>query len=391
MRRWLSRRKGRSGSRTCGYRFFTRNLVLARKMTAISSPTQIMLLTTARAHKGGLRIDETWRLITDLLSELVERREAGESRGTLTPDEIDLVQFDGVFRVTIRTNSTQTQRGGALFTAPEVVTGQESTLATDVWLAARIAFWAAAPSVRPALGEYLRQALSLEPEQRPNPGALIAESAAAAAAGISVPDIEVETPDYSPIPTLHPQKSTAPHRAWIFRPHGSRISLWAILLLVGISLATYGSLTLFRPATGVIFASASLDKPEQSAPAQILKDLTATRDRAMSLGDETLLASVTIPGSAAAEADTALLESFRGSTPLGIRTQLRVGLTEEVEGRLAIEADLSQGGFRWHGGARDGVHVAPLPPRCAKFELEIYRGDWRVNQVRACAASSIAG
>lgn len=362
------------------------------------SPTpadnRVYPLTSVRASKGGLTLAETWRLVHDLASELGERRLAGEQRASLSPEHIELVRHGSNYRASIFGDGATSRTAGALFTAPEVVSGGRSSESSDVWMAARIAFWAAAPNVRPVVGEYLRGALGTEPDARPSLAALTAESAENAAPGITVPDVVTDVVDVA-TPAV-PRAARSPRMRRNKRLPRSRWRpatgvIWTLIFVAGTATLTYGVMSAFRSNPVPADSAAPIENEFSETPEAILSRLTSTRDHALGGLDEDLLATVTVPGSLAAQADAQLLASFIGSAPEGLTTELQV-TNAVVDGeRMTIQADLAQQAFLWRGGARDGTHVGQLPPRCAQFDLVVFQDEWRVDRVNACAASATSG
>ncbi len=360
-------------------------------------------LTTVRAGRSGLTLGEGWRVLADLCTALDSLHTAGVIHGDVSPANV-IVRSDPPQGRAVMIDvggEEEWELGTVGFRAPEISSGEAISAASDIWAAARTALWAVAPEHRAIFAELLRDVLQADPAHRPDAAWLRGHAEERATARIDLPD--------------EARLATAHLRAQAARKHTTRAGRRArrkresrrtkLIALLGMStlVLAIASFAVLRadtdPKTAVPETPPgstqgqevrSLDSPLMN-PREAVVELTAQRDRALVEKDLAVLNRITAAGSEAALADRRLLESFGGSTPVGLHTSVKI---ESVAGRdetPVVGAMLQQAGFTWQGGTKHGIRVSPLPARCAQIHLVAGEGGWQVQRVRPCGAEPSAG
>lgn len=349
------------------------------------------VLTTLKTVRGGITLAEGWRLLADVCAALAALHHEGIVHGDLSPANIIIRSEGDRGRAVVVDVGTQEgwEAGTVGFRAPEITAGRVGSAQSDVWSAARVALWAVAPEHRQAFGVRLQPLLSLEPERRPTAMAISEKAEGEASPGIDLPDEATLAAGHLRAEAAILPTSRARSRRRRRRGVPRRFLL-AAGAMVSVAALTYGIADVIGAAQdaapqgdGVTVVPAD--------PFAVVVDLTRKRDLALREGDLSQLTRVTIPGSPAAVADVELLDSFRGSVPVELSTEVTPGRTLGSVGEPIVEASLTQGPFTWRGGRDDGTHVAALPPRCVRFHLADFDGELRVQRVSDCAAAAAVG
>lgn len=346
-----------------------------------------MDLTVLRSGRLGLTLGEAWRLLADLCTALIELHSRGIIHGDLSPGNVIIRNQPPAGRAVVIDvgGEEEWEIGTPGFQAPELVEGGHGEMASDVWSAARLALWAVADEHRIRLAEELRDVIQMPATDRPGARELQQRALARATPSIMLPDDARLAAAH-----LRARVASARTMAAPVRPRARRRSrLVAALTALAIAFGTFAVLDLWvRPRGATVVGGSEPNESEPRAVVESALELTQLRDDALVESDRELLARVTEPGSPAALADLELLDSFRGSRPEGLRTHLEV---LRVVSEHVVEASIAQSEFVWRGGARDGVRVGRMPPRCIR--LHLVGGDEHrvVQRVSACAAEEISG
>lgn len=343
-------------------------------------------LSIVRAGRAGLSLGEAWRLLADVCTALVELHSAGIIHGDLSPWNIIVRRRPTSGRAVVIDvgGEEEWELGTPGFQAPELVEGGHSDAASDVWSAARVALWAVGDEYRARFGEELREVLHVPAAQRPTAQDLAQKAVARATPSILLPDDARLASAHLRAQVAAARTIKASARPRRFR----RRRLVALLTALTVAFGTYATVDVVAesfPAAAPHLGETT--EPETPEAVVAVHELTRIRDEALASLDLAQLQSVTQKGSAAARADEDLLTSFRGSRPEGLRTQLKV---RQVIGDREVEALISQSAFVWRDGARNGVHVGELPPRCVRFQLVQEDGGLVVQRVQGCAEADPA-
>ncbi len=360
-------------------------------------------LTTVRAGRSGLTLGEGWRVLADLCTALCSLHTAGVIHGDVSPANV-IVRSDSPQGRAIMIDvggEEEWELGTVGFRAPEIASGEAISAASDIWAAARTALWAVAPEHRAIFAELLRDVLQADPAHRPDAAWLKGYAEERAAARIDLPD--------------EARLATAHLRAQAARKHTTRAGRRArrkresrrrnLIALLGMSVVVLAILSFaaFRGDTepepvGSYAHPGSMQGQEDRSggsplmtPREAVVELTAQRDRALVEKDLPMLNRITAAGSEAALADLRLVESFGGSTPVGLRTSVTIESVDGREDTPVVRAMLQQAGFTWQGGTKHGIRVAPLPARCAQIHLLAGEGGWQVQRVRPCGSELSPG
>ena len=126
-------------------------------------------------------------------------------------------------------------------------------------------------------------------------------------------------------------------------------------------------------------------------PATAVTALADLRARALAAADRALLVDAVVPGSPAAEHDTALVEELerRGARLEGLDVTVLAASTEDPDedGRVPVDVRTTTSAHRLV--AEDGTVLAEVPAAAdvpARLLLEPWRGSWRVAEVSASPA-----
>lgn len=359
-------------------------------------------LSTLKMSKTGLTLPEAWRLIEDICHGLLSLHDAGLIHGGISPDNVVVRKRQEPGRAVIVDLVAEPgwDRGTPGFVAPEVRTGAAPSAATDVWAVARLATWAVRNEERQQLAEYLRPALSDQPADRPTVKELANMAHEDADDRIDLPDearlaaahLRVQ---HHQQPLTRAQGRRGRRRGPDSRPRWAIPPVLASIVFLALAGSSY-SLTSFLtpspdPAPTVAESQGEPEQDRVTLATRAVTKLTLLRDQALERRDADLLTRLSVPGSPAASSDDELLAAMGGSSPTGLRTSLEIRSATEQGDEVVIEADLSQQGFTWSGGARNSNHVAPLPKRCAAIHLAEHGGEFRVQRVSACAAEGTSG
>ncbi|WP_089772198.1 protein kinase domain-containing protein [Ruania alba] len=372
------------------------------QVAMISSLIDGPTVATLHTARHGLDAAECLSLARTLLEAVACLHEVGVVHGDVAPANVVLDSDGGGPRAAMTSPSAVRpvlvdlvpvpgrERGTPGFAAPELHGGSAPGAPADVYGVAATAVWAAAPSQRQRVREGLSDLLEDDPTCRPGARAAAralsaqtapirpAASEALAAATLRERAARAATRQ---VPARRPRRRGRHRR----RP---RVPVVVALVVVVLSAALGG--------TGWVMAEREAEpRPvatvHPAGSAQTLANrvvaLTATRDEALSAADPVLLASVTVPGSAAAEEDATVLESLLATEErvVGLVSRVTDLTVEEVgDGQARVQAVLTQTSHE-RRTATGGVRSVPAQdPRCTELLLSRFEGQWRVAQVTPC-------
>ncbi|WP_193312929.1 protein kinase domain-containing protein [Georgenia subflava] len=345
----------------------------------VAGPT----LATVHAARGGLPAPELATLLGALGSALGYLHDRGIIHGDVAPRNV-IIAAGGVPVLVDLVGEVSHEKGTAGFVAPERARGAPASRAADVWALGQVLRWAAAPDTGARLVE---AALAEHPAARPG-----ARDLAAMAPGLA-DAAEIVLPDDADLAQaqLRAGAGTTPTElARTRRPRrrhrrtGRRVAVGTavVALLIGTGAAVL--------AVGGEDDDAPLAAAEASA---VAADLLQRRDAALMDADAAALADLTVPGSAAAEADAALLARLRGS---GLRVDgLETGAVEVEVVRhgpgpeVVVDVVSHQGPYVLvpADAAPDpdvpSTPVAPQGDRCVRLVLA-GPAPWRVSSTGPC-------
>lgn len=396
-------------------------------------------LATLRAARRGLSLPECVQVATELFAALAAWHAGGLIHGDVSPSNaIVTPTAEGEGRVVLvdllhAPGSDQGTRG---FRAPELARGAAASATADVYAAARLCLWAAAPEVREEVSALLAPMLAAEASRRP-----LAHQAAAMLDGVAHRAIGMAPMEVLASATLREHAAREPTtRARVRRPrtrHRHRAARRRVVLRAGVALVLLlglcgGAVAWAGPGGGLGGLSRAGAAPEQhhatpEAPGQdslagsptaaepsatgtgagsdrepaateaagpgastglraAVRSLIADRDRALSAGDAAELAALTAPGTPLAAADAALLTglSDSGVRLAGYRTEVLEVDVLSLHGHDAeVRLQLRQLEHRRTTSA--GTTLVPaMPARCVQLTLQHEATGWLAVERAAC-------
>ncbi|WP_237564342.1 serine/threonine-protein kinase [Actinomyces sp. 432] len=364
-------------------------------------------LAVVLGARGGLTRAEAARVLDDVGSALAHLHAHGVAHGDVSPANIMVTTEGGLVLVDLFGGVLETGTDGCA--APERRSGGPATPASDVYALAALLRECSSGSaaLQTRLARILADALDPDPQSRPSARALAARAHEIARPGrLVLPDGARLAAGALRAAAARPTRVVASRR---LRPRRrSRVAAVARLAgacLVGLlgAIAAAGLLGV-GPAAHVVppsdvqaSASAQPVQSEQSAQTgdesltDVVVNLTARRDAALNAADPAALAETTVPGSPAAEADTATLEALAAAGESVADLDTSVLSVVEVE----LPADCA---LTWDGAravqirqsqspstrmTADGA-VRTVPAQAARaVVLVLVPGPWRVAEVRA--------
>jgi hypothetical protein len=122
------------------------------------------------------------------------------------------------------------------------------------------------------------------------------------------------------------------------------------------------------------------------AAEEILADLMARRDAALTASDPVALEAVTAPGSPARDADGALRAALVTTELVGLETRVSAVVVREgavAAGEFTAEAVLTQADWRAVAGGE--LSTYPSGEACAVLRIVRETDDWAIAESRPCA------
>ncbi|WP_172120145.1 serine/threonine-protein kinase [Actinomyces faecalis] len=382
------------------------------------------------AARGALTRGETASLMHDLSQALACLHAAGMAHGDLSPANV-MITAEGR-GVLVDLMGTVRETGTPPWAAPERELGGPATPAADVYSLVAVLLGCAhgAPALSRRLRGLLADALEVDPARRPGAAELAARAEdLGRLRPIQLPqDLSAEAVRLraqAAVPTRRPARCREHRRrpralrsrdgrrprSWWRRTVWTVVSVCApVVLVVSAAVclgpAQVGAESAPSPVTASgtsSSAAASSTPPTTSSPAgradgqvtaeelrDAVVDLVARRDQALEDLDAIALASTTVPGSPAAEADAGLLEALvgRGAQVQGLSTAVtevqQVDLPPEASARwpgaLAARLTRTQQAYTLVEGA--GARRVPVQPT-QEVVLVLLPGPWRVAEVVA--------
>lgn len=348
----------------------------------------LLALRTARQR---LRAPEVLGLAHDLASALARLHESGLVHGDVSPSNILLREStDGAVAVLVDLMGESAWEAGTRgFTAPEVLTEPAASSAADVWSLASVCMWAVRLNEREQLRRLLGNALSDDPDQRPDAMTLAGQLADVGSEPIRLPSPSVlaaatlRQQIYQDVTAVRPTRRARPR-------HRRRTPVPALFVtLAVVALTVAAGLTWYRQvqATPRSQPVANLTPMSTAELVQRVEELVAWRDSAIADGNALALANLTVPLSQAAQADRALIAELRtGQTEfLGLATQVQqVEVLGMDGGEVVVQAVLTQSS---HQRTVSGqvVTVPAQPGRCVQLALQRHQDRWLVATTELCA------
>lgn len=335
-------------------------------------------LATVRTARGPLTPAEAATLLDALGSALGHLHDRGVVHGDVSPANV-ILTGGGRPVLTDLAGEVTREAGTPGFVAPERAGGAPASAPGDLWSLARTLLWAVADD--PVVGDVLSPALRPAPEERP------AARDLAACAPVLADRVPVALPADADLAAAQlrsragqpPTALAAPGR-WRTRTRRLRRrrprSPIPLLVALGLGVGVLGGAAAARSAA-----------PATGGPDAVLEQLVAARDEALTAGDAGGLATLTVPGSAPAAADAAVVRALGGTRPRGLSTTVvDVRVVEHGPSRLVLEAVTRQSGYTLTGPAEHRA-VGPQPERCTRYTLA-GPAPWRVGATAPC---SLAG
>ncbi|GAA4432991.1 hypothetical protein GCM10023169_39420 [Georgenia halophila] len=337
-------------------------------------------LVTVRIAQGDLTPGGALTLLGALASALGRLHEMGIVHGDVAPSNIVLTA-GGVPVLLDLAGEVTHERGTPGFVAPERRVGDPASASADVWALAQVVRWATGG--HPDVDRALARALSPDPRDRPRARELAAEAAA-----LGTPR-KLEVPseaDLAQARLRSGEASTQPARPR--RPRGRhrrRRATRKALVVVAACAAVLGGVT----GVAVRWGSGTQEVDAATAE-QVVDRLVAARDEAIADGDAQALARLTVPGTAAAERDAALLADLgdAGVRPSGLHTEVAdvrlIDARTGADGGWRVEVVTRQGEYTLAGsGPRSGTVVPAQEPSCTVLEVA-GPAPWRIAGVAPC-------
>lgn len=275
-------------------------------------------LATVCAARGALTSGEAGTLLDAVGSALGRLHELGVIHGDVAPSNVVITEGGRPVLVDL-VGDVNAEKGTPGYVAPERRAGAPASAAADVWALATLVAQASTDAVAATMAP----ARSTSPDDRPSARKLVASGTRLGKVPIEVPHqgALAEARLRAPAATTHLADQARPRRRHRRGKPG--------VALLG------GMLTLILLGTGAVALSevGRTSVPERTAAAELrrgtdveelLRELIAHRDAALSALDSAALAALTVPGSEAASADAALLAEL---TESGLRPD---GLVTEV-------------------------------------------------------------
>lgn len=335
-------------------------------------------LATVCAARAPLTAAEAGTLLDGVGSALGRLHELGVIHGDVAPSNV--VIADGGRPVLVDlVGDVTAEKGTPGFVAPERRKDGPASAAADVWALATLVEGASADEL---VTTTTAPGRAPDPDQRPSARRLVA-------AGTRLGKVPIEIPHQgalaearlrAPAATTHLAGSARPRRRHRRGRRGTALfgAAGVLTVLLGAGAAALSGAVPMpesdQPAPGQ-------PAPEQRAPAElrpgtdledVLRELIAARDAALTAMDTTALAALTVPGSEPAAADAALLAdlSKSGLHPEGLRTEvIEVRDPQRHDGSARAEVVTAQQGYALVGEG-EARQVPAQPERCAVLTVE---------------------
>lgn len=400
-------------------------LLELREGSAVALQAEVVgpdLATVARA-RGPWRPGEVVTLVVPLAQGLAALHDAGVTHGDVSPGNVVLEHDGRPVLVDLVCGARAAELGTPGLAAPERPRGAEP--AGDVHALGRLALALLGDGPggdsgpepgRQALRAVLEAACAVDPARRPR-AAELAEQVYA-----TCPAQPVHLPDAAVLARLTLRRLAAPPEdATVVRPdlaptarrgrhrRASRARGPALVAAVGlaaagtfVALERSGGAFAGTPAPPAAPVAATARVPASGAgdarragagdPVAAAARLTARRAQALGARDAVALASVTVPGSAAARADRRLAGSLWRATPSGggavVEQVHLLSVTDPRPGRPREARVLVRSRAHVSTGSQAAAVAAPVTVASGVvLVLEAGRGGWRVRDVEPAPAA----
>lgn len=379
-------------------------------------------LATVHAARGALGAPEIASLLAAIGGALGYLHARGIVHADVSPTNV-LLAPGGVPVLVDLVGEGAGERGTPGFVAPERAGGHAPGAPGDVWALARLLLWASGDD--PAVAGLVAPGLDPDPAARPDARDLAALAPALAdARPVVLPDPGALAQAQLRADAVHVPTQLAragrPRRTHRRRRRLRGAVLTVAALGAGATFWVLGAADRAAPAAseaagavdvvpaGAVdrvgvpsttaepeAALASADADAVSTEAAVLeavRGLLAARDRALAAPDGVLLASLTVPGSAPAAADAALLGrlSAAGIAVEGLRTEVsRAVVVERLRGAgsspeaVVVDAWTVQGAHVVRASDGTRTEVPAQGERCTRMTLA--GPPWQVSAVGSCA------
>ncbi|MHB1064401.1 MAG: protein kinase domain-containing protein [Georgenia sp.] len=393
-------------------------------------------LATVRTARGGLTAPEIATLLAGLGGALGYLHARGVVHADVSPTNV-LLAPGGVPVLVDLVGEGVRERGTSGFVAPERADGAAPGAPGDVWALARLLLWASDGDA--AVDRLVGPALSANPGTRPAARDLATLAPSLAhASGVVLPDPGALAQAQLRADAVHVPTQLAQTRR-VRRVHRRGSPVRRVAVLIGLAVLGVGGVgwtaggELPAPGTKVVDAGpavATEHDPGGGAGGNVsvgqaevlvaVRELLTARDDALRTGDAALLTSLSVPGSAPAEADALLLDRLlaAGAVVEGLRTELsRLRVVAAAPGRgshgegaqgaaggapvgsgpaggrtevggggsggaVVVKAWTRQGAYSVVTEGASPTEVPAQPERCTRLTLE--RPPWRVADVAPC-------
>jgi hypothetical protein len=385
-------------------------------------------LSSIRTARGGLTVPEVASILADVGDALAHLAARGVVHGDVSPANV-IVDLLGEVVLVDLVGDVRIETGTPGFTAPERAAGGPASTASDVW--------ALAVMVRDLAGgdeqvEHLtRDALDDDPGRRPTARALAARAAELGRrSSVRLPDSADmatallresalrEATTHAPVRRERaggrraggrsdrqgrtaqdgrasgrgirarvrrhrPATGNGDHRRVRGGPARWGRGRVGLVMLVLAALGAGGISVAVGEAEGRVPRSGT---GGNGAAEEILADLMARRDAALTASDPVALEAVTAPGSPARDADGALRAALVTTELVGLETRVSAVVVREgavAAGEFTAEAVLTQADWRAVAGGE--LSTYPSGEACAVLRIVRETDDWAIAESRPCA------
>jgi hypothetical protein len=357
-------------------------------------------LSSIRTARGGLTVPEVASILADVGDALAHLAARGVVHGDVSPANV-IVDLLGEVVLVDLVGDVRIETGTPGFTAPERAAGGPASTASDVW--------ALAVMVRDLAGgdEQVEHLTSVRlPDSADMATALLRESALREATthapvrreraggrraggrsdrqGRTAQDGRASGRGIRARVRRHrPATGNGDHRRVRGGPARWGRGRVGLVMLVLAALGAGGISVAVGEAEGRVPRSGT---GGNGAAEEILADLMARRDAALTASDPVALEAVTAPGSPARDADGALRAALVTTELVGLETRVSAVVVREgavAAGEFTAEAVLTQADWRAVAGGE--LSTYPSGEACAVLRIVRETDDWAIAESRPCA------
>lgn len=353
-------------------------------------------LATVCAARGALTSGEAGTLLDAVGSALGRLHEIGVIHGDVAPSNVVIGQGGRPVLVDLVGDVTA-EKGTPGFVAPERRAGGPASAAADVWALATLVTGASADE---AVAATMAPGCAKDPDQRPSARKLVA-------AGTRLGKVPIEIPQQgalaearlrAPAATTHLAGQARPRRRHRRGKRGAALLSGMVALIAVLGAGAVALSGAVR--TGGDEPSVAAELHPGTDMEEVLRELIAHRDTALTALDSGALAALTVPGSEPASADADLLAELAdsGLRPDDLQTEvIEVRHLRRGDGSATAEVVTEQHAYALIGD-EDAQPVPAQPERCVVLRVERAAPagtggrepdsgdlpDWRLAAVSSC-------